>query len=86
MPKNPSPLPTTTPILQRNQILSTKECLDYVLICTRSTKNVRNVDTVDKHIADARLATVGNQDGEPIKSENVEINSLKEYHQRIRAH
>lgn len=48
-------------------------------------KNVGHVYIVNQHLADARLAALGNQDEEPISSENVEIQAPKEYHSRIRA-
>lgn len=52
---------------------------------TKRDKNVRDVDTVNKHLADARLATLGNQEEITITSENVEIHAPKEYHPRVRA-
>lgn len=38
---------------------------------TKRDKNVRDVDTVNKQLADARIAALGNLDEQPITSENV---------------
>lgn len=46
-------------------------------------KNVRNLDTVDKHLADVKLAALRKDDDVPITSDNVEIHASKEYHPRI---
>lgn len=47
-------------------------------------KNVLDVYTVNKHLIDAILAALGNQEEGPIASENVETHPPKEYHPHIR--
>lgn len=44
---------------------------------TKRDKNVRDVETVNKHLADARLVVLGNQDEQTITSENMEIHAPK---------
>lgn len=43
-------------------------------------KTLCDTDPVNKHLTDARLDALGNQDEEPNTSENVEIHDPKEYH------
>lgn len=52
---------------------------------TKRYKNVRNFDYVNKQLADARLSALGNQNEQPINSQNMEIHDPKEYHLRISA-
>lgn len=46
----------------------------------KRNKNVRDVETVNKHLDDARLAALGHHDEEPPTSEDVEIYAPKEHH------
>lgn len=48
-------------------------------------KNVRDCDTVNKHIASAKVAALSNQDEQPIASENMKNYAPKNYHTSIRA-
>lgn len=43
-------------------------------------KNVRYIDTVNKHLGDARLAVWGEKHEVPISSEIVELYAPKEFH------
>lgn len=58
-------------------------CINHHYV-QQARKNVRDVDNVNQHLVDTRVATLGNLDEEPITSENVEIHSPKEYHPRVR--
>lgn len=51
---------------------------------TKCDKNVRDVNKVNKHLANSRLAALDNRYEEPFTSENVEIHAPKECHPHIR--
>lgn len=50
----------------------------------QARKNDDDIGTVDKHLADARLAVLGDKDKVPITSEKEEIQASKDFHPRIR--
>lgn len=48
-------------------------------------KNDRDVETVNKHLVNARLTSLGGQDEEHTTEENVEFHAAKKYHSHIGA-
>lgn len=52
---------------------------------TKRYKNVSDVDNVNNHRTDARLAALGNEEEERITSESMEIYASKDYYPCIRA-
>lgn len=51
----------------------------------KRNKNVRDVETFKKLLADAGIAALGTQHEVPTASENVEIHAPKKYHSLIHA-
>lgn len=52
---------------------------------TKRYKNIGDLYTINKHLADSMLPTLGKDDQEPIASENLEIHAPNKLHHPIRA-